>query len=180
MEMKAVQRMTTIENDYYHWLTSQIKVPANTQNRYDDLFQRLHDTEFVWIISNDDNRLQDGEDLRGEFLNGSRRRTFPQPVSLLEVLIALSRRLAFSSMREKDPGIWVWRLIKNLRLNKASDPLVGQKADYVEDVLEGLIWRTYAYNGRGGLFPLKEPKEDQTRTEIWNQMNAYLIETEKL
>jgi hypothetical protein len=181
MEMKAVVRMTATEQDYFVWLTSQIKIPANNENRYDELFQRLHDTEYVWIIANDDNRLQDGEDLRAEFwsANGSRKRTFPFPVTLLEVLIALSRRTAFNSMREKDPGIWVWRFLKNLRLTKSSDPLTGRKADHVEDVIEALIWRTYAYDGRGGLFPLKEPKVDQTRTELWNQMNAYLIEREK-
>jgi hypothetical protein len=177
----VVLTMTSqLEYDYFTWLTSQIKVPATNKNRYDDLFQRMHDTEFVWIVANDDNRQQDGADLRTEFLNGSRRKVFKHPVSLLEVLIALSRRAASSSLNQTDPGIWAWKMLKNLRLTKASDPLIGQKAQNVEEILEALIWRTYKRDGRGGLFPLKHPRDDQTKQEIWNQMNAYIIENEKL
>ena len=168
-----------LEQDYFLWLTSQIAVPANNRNRYDDLFQRMYDTEFVWIVGNDENRLQDGADLRTEFLNGSRP-AIKHPVSLLEVLIALSRRVAFSSLSERRPEVWTWRLIKNLGLNKASDPLVGQKAENVEAILEALVWRNYRPDGKGGFFPLKHPREDQTKLEIWDQMNAYVIEMERL
>ena len=163
--------------DYFLWLIAQIGVPERNQNTYNDLFMRLYETEFVWIIPRDDNRLQDGVELRNEFLNGRRGEIYNMPVSLLEVLIALSRRVAWTT--EESSNYWAWKLLKNLRLTKSSDPLVGAKADRVEDILESLIWRTYERDGQGGFFPLKYPQDDQTKREIWDQMNAYVNEMYK-
>jgi len=39
-----------------------------------------------------------------------------------------------------------------------------------------LIWRDYHADGRGGFFPLTNPDTDQTKVEIWYQMNAYVTE----
>jgi hypothetical protein len=159
-----------LENDYFNWLVSQIDIPSN--NLYLGLFEKMHDTEFVWIITGDDNRLQDALDVRSEFMHGRRNHSLDNlPVSVLEVLIALSRRVAW--ITNHSPEYWAWELIKNLRLHKASDPLTKRKEDNVEDILESLIWRTYERDGQGGFFPLKYPTEDQTKKEIWDQMNAY-------
>ena len=161
--------------DYYLWLIAQIGVPERNRNTYNDLFMRLHETEFVWIVPHDDNRLQDGVELRSEFLNGRRIRDLEgRPISLLEVLIALSRRVAWTTDRSSE--FWAWQLLENLRLTKSSDPLTGQKAERVEEVLEALIWRTYERDGNGGFFPLNHPLDDQTKREIWDQMNAYVNE----
>jgi hypothetical protein len=160
-----------IERDYFEWLVSQIEV--RSRNTYNDLFQRMHDTEFVWTIPHDDDRLNDGRDLRVEFLNGTRH-TFEFGVSILEVLIALSRRTAFNAGGEARQ--WAWHLIENLRLNKASDPFTNGKANRVDDILEALIWRTYAPDGSGGFFPLKYPQANQTKIDIWFQMQAYVNE----
>jgi len=162
-----------LDYEYYRWLVSQIAVPENTSSTYEDLFSRMHDTEFVWIVPHDDNRLQDGADLRVEFQHGSDF-TMERGVSLLEVLIALSRRCAFTGGGYAP--FWAWKLIENARLNKASDPLTGRKADRVEDALEAIIWRTYERDGQGGFFPLKETTEDQTKLELWVQMNMYVNE----
>jgi hypothetical protein len=163
--------------DYFLWLTAQIGVPERKQNMYNDLFMRLYETEFVWIVPHDDNRLQDGLELRNEFLSGRRGEVYDMPASLLEVLIALSRRVAWTT--ELSSEYWAWKLLKNLRLTKSSDPLVGAKAERVEDILESLIWRTYERDGQGGFFPLKYPQDDQTKREIWDQMNAYVNEMYK-
>lgn len=162
--------------DYFLWLIAQIGIPERNRNTYNDLFMRLYETEFVWMVPHDDNRLQDGIELRYEF--GARRADFSDmPVSMLEVLIALSRRVAWTT--DRSPEFWAWQLLDNLRLTKSSDPLVGQKAERVEDVLEALIWRTYAQDGNGGFFPLNYPRDDQTKREIWDQMNAYVNEMDK-
>ena len=34
----------------------------------------------------------------------------------------------------------------------------------------------YERDGQGGFFPLKYPTEDQTKKEIWDQMNLYVNE----
>lgn len=165
----------TNRTDYFLWLIAQIGVPERNRNTYNDLFMRLYETEFVWIVPHDDNRLQDGVELRHEFLNGKRRsEIYEMPVSLLEVIIALSRRVAWTT--SDPPEYWAWRLLDNLRLTKSSDPLIGRKAERVEEILEALIWRTYEYDGNGGFFPLSYPRDDQTKREIWDQMNAYVNE----
>jgi hypothetical protein len=167
--------MTNRIDYYYDWLVSQIHIPND--NEYNHLFERMYNLEFVWTVPNDDNRVQDGLDLRTEFLNSSRGRLDLQGVSFLEVLIALSRRLAFTA--SGDPTIWAWKLIKNLRLNKMSDPLTHERANRVDEILDAVIWRTYSYDGQGGFFPLNFPAEDQTKVEIWYQLNAYVIEMHK-
>jgi hypothetical protein len=167
--------MTNQIDDYFDWLVSQVRIPND--NRYNDLFERMYNLEFVWTVPNDDNRVQDGLDLRTEFLNGSRGRIDLEGVSFFEVMIALSRRLAFTA--SGDARVWAWKLIKNLRLNKMSDPLTHERANRVNDILDGVIWRTYSYNGDGGFFPLENPAEDQTKVEIWYQLNAYVIEMHK-
>ena len=166
--------MEQVDYDYFEWLISQITIPNNKS--YMELFNRMHDLEFVWTVPNDDNRVQDGLDLRSEFMNGRSRREklALNGATILEVLIALSRRVEFTAGGEAP--FWAWRLLKNLRLHKMDDPLVGMRAGRVEDILEALVWRTYERNGRGGFFPLRRATEDQTKVEIWYQMQAYVIE----
>lgn len=166
--------MNKLDYNYFDWLVAQIHTPSNNRT-YNELFSRMHNTEFVWTVPNDDNRLRDGLALRAEFLDGARDHLNIVGVSVLEVLVALSRRVAFTA--GGDAEWWAWRLIKNLRLNKAYDPLANGKANRVDDALYALVWRTYSSDGRGGFFPLKRPNYDQTKQEIWDQMNAYIIES---
>lgn len=166
-----------LENEYYRWLVKQIAIPVNNRKTYHDLFQRLHETEFLWFLSGDDNRVQDARDLRAEFLDG-RHHLFQQGISVLEVLIALSRHLAF--LAGGSPAEWSWLLLENLTLNTASDPLEGRKAEKVDEILERLIWRTYERDGQGGFFPLNSTLGDQTKVEIWFQMQSYINEIDQL
>lgn len=165
--------MNKTDRKYYDWLVSQIDIPVGNPNTYNDLFTKMHNWEFTWTVARDDNRVHDGADLRDEFLNG-RSHFFGYGVSILEVLIALSRRLEFIAAGAAQD--WAWQLLENLKLNKASDPLNGKKADKADDILYALVWRTYSRDGQGGFFPLVSAKEDQRKVEIWYQMNAYVIE----
>lgn len=164
--------MTQIDYDYYEWLTSQIAIPNG--RTYEELFERMHNLEFVWIVPHDNNRLQDALDLRVQYMNEFPGRLAGGSATFLEVLIALSRRTAFTAGGEAED--WAWKLLKNLRLTKAYDPWTAQKARSTEEILETVIWRTYHHSGKGGFFPLKDPFEDQTKVEIWYQMNAYVNE----
>jgi hypothetical protein len=167
--------MTNLIDDYFDWLVSQIHIPNN--NQYINLFEKMYNLEFIWTVPNDDNRVQDGKDLRNEFLGGLPRVLHLEAVSFLEVLVALSRRLAFTA--SGNPEVWAWKLIKNLRLNKMSDPLTQERSNRVDEILDAVIWRTYSYNGEGGFFPLEQAAQDQTKVEIWYQLNAYVIEMDK-
>lgn len=164
-----------VDQPYYEWLISQIEFPRTLRKSFDDVLLRLHETEFIWMISGDDNRAQDARDLRVEFKHQySGRMKFKEFVSVLEVMVAISRILEFVA-GGKAPQ-WAWRLIDNLGLDHYPDPLNGTKTAKLDEILESLVWRTYEKNGRGGFFPLVFPREDQTKVEIWYQLNAYVRE----
>ena len=138
----------------------------------------MHQIEFVWLVPNDDNRIVDGTDLRWEFLQENTNHEMKKedfgPCSVLEVMIGISRRIAFSAGGEAEG--WAWQLLDNLKLLSMSDPLSKRKAKIATAKIEALIWRTYQYDGTGGFFPLNFPEEDQTKVEIWYQMAAYINE----
>jgi hypothetical protein len=169
-----------VEQQYFEWLISQIDI-RGTRTFY-DLFEMLFTIEFVWTVPHDNNRLQDGLDLRTEFLNGyprgSRQKIYlGKGATVLEVLIALSRRLAFTAGGRAED--WAWQLLANLRLNKMTDPFTENKARKVDNIIETLIWRQYRDDGFGGFFPLNWPDKDQTQVEIWYQMQKYVNEIQE-
>jgi len=166
---------------YLEWLAQQIRKPWGLDKSYYDLFGRLHDTEFTWTVLGDDNRAQDGQDLRFVFVEEAHKdfyeKNFVRFTSLLEVMVALSRRLEF--LAGGSAPDWAWRLMENLRLNHLYDPLQGARLARYNEIVEALIWRTYQPDGTGGFFPLNNPQEDQTKVEIWYQMNAYVSEIQE-
>lgn len=168
-----------LAEDYLRWLEPQIRDKHGNPNRtYWDLLIIMHEKEFVWLIPNDDNRLVDGLDLRVEFAYANHIRSDALrnvgPCSFLEVLIGLSRRIAFAA-GGKAPG-WAWQLLNNLELHRTADPVSRRKATFVNDVLDTVIWRTYAPDGSGGFFPLNGSDEDQRQIELWYQMSAFIDE----
>ena len=95
--------------------------------------------------------------------------------SMLEMLIALSDRTAFQTDGRLEE--WFWRFMHNLELDRYSDDLYEISIqEEVEDTLTRVIWRKYAQDGTGGLFPLRHPDHDQRKIELWYQMSAYILE----
>jgi len=161
-------------------LISQIKI--SSKRTYLGLFEIMHNTEFVWFIPNDGNRVGDGEHLRQDYFRYELDSIYEEGildiefVSFLEVLIGLSRRFAWVMGDPDNSPYWAWRLIKNLGLNKMSDPLTIGKRERINEILYDVIWRTYNRDGSGGFFPLEQTIKDQTKIEIWYQMQEYSIE----
>lgn len=140
----------------------------------------LHSREFVWLIRNDDNRVEDGRELRFEFIREQGNDGVDVPwlelgCSTLEMFVALAGRASYATNRE--PGEWIWTFLQNLGLDKYNDANWKTSTRVVVDrKLDRLIYRTYAPTGRGGLFPLRNAVEDQTKVELWYQMSSYLLE----
>lgn len=168
---------------YFKWLYRQVasdrlKDPTRT---YWGLLSLLFSKEYVWLVPNDDNRVEDGRDLRSEFLREQGIEDVDEDwmglgCSFLEMLIGLSRRCAFEADgRSKD---WFWHLLGNLNLVAFSDAYLRTKKQrqYVNDVMDAVTWRTYRSSGLGGIFPLRRPKEDQREVELWYQLSCYLLE----
>lgn len=165
---------------YLTWLYSQIGAVRKRRSirTYWSLARQLYTKQFVHLVGNDIDRKLDGIDLRYEFLDDEGiedvdTRWMEMNCSMLEMMIALSRRLAFDGGGE--PRDWFWLLIRNLRLEKYNDT-VDIPHDRIDDILDRVIWRTFQPSGRGGLFPLKRASQDQRYVEIWYQANAYLLE----
>lgn len=166
---------------YLQWLYAQVgsvrlRSPRKT---YWALLRQLYTKEFHWFVPNDDNRVEDGRDLRHEFCSDEGISDVDPAwmelgCSMLEMLIGLSRRLAFEA--EGQPRDWFWHLLGNLDLTSCNDIRNQFSSEGVDEVLERVIWRTYDHDGRGGLFPLKRADEDQRRVEIWYQLSAYLLQ----
>lgn len=167
---------------YLRWLYKQVGRAGSTSSRtHWDLFRKLFTTEFIWIVPNDDNRVEDGRELRLEFIEESDHLEVDASwlglgCSVLEMLIALSQRLSFEA--EGEAREWFWLMLRNLKLERFNDSRFSHEdADYeVGLILETLIWRNYNRTGHGGLFPLQNPQEDQRKVEIWYQLSAYLAE----
>lgn len=169
---------------YFKWLYSKtgslkLKNPSQT---YWSILRLLYRKAFIWIEPNDDNRMEDGSDLRYDFIDeeGIEKvdiEWMSLGCSILELLIGLSRRLSFEA--DGSPRDWFWQLMDNLGLDKYNDKITIPE-DEVEEILDHLIWRTYEPDGIGGLFPLKWPKRDQRDVEIWYQMSSYIMEQEEM
>lgn len=164
---------------YLNWLYGQIADPDERRpsRKFWRLARHLYTKEFVWFVPNDDNRADDGLYIREEFieelgLSDVDPDWMKLGCSMLELLIALSRRLSFQG--DGDPRDWFWHLIDNLGLR--FDDRRRLPFDVVEETLDRVIWRTYRRNGEGGLFPLRHPDRDQRDVEIWRQLNSYLLE----
>jgi hypothetical protein len=169
-----------IEEVYFNWLYNKVafvRHPTPSLTFY-TLLRELHRTEFVWVISGDDNRAQDGLDVRSEFMRES---SLPHEsnwshigCSVLEMLIAFSRKAEFET--ELTAREWFWMFMENLGLREFSDSKKNTERK-ISVVTETFIWRTYDFNGNRGLFPLTNPTDDQRQVEIWYQFYAYLNET---
>lgn len=167
---------------YFTWLYSligSVKLKNRARTHW-SLARDLYRKEFIWLVPNDDNRVEDGKELRPEFLESCGIDDVDPAwldlgCSMLEMLIALSRRLSFEA--EGEPAVWFWHLIETLDLAQYTDrnyDHIAQKV--VDETLDQVIWRTYSPDGRGGLFPLRQANENQQEVEIWYQLSAYLLE----
>lgn len=168
-----------LEEVYFNWLYSKVAsvdVPTPSLT-YVKLLRILHSVEFVWLLSGDDNRKEDGLEIRHEFLMQSRMEQDPSwtllGCSMLEMLIAFSRRAEWvSDISARD---WFWIFLTHLRLDELNDAQ-EEFENYVKEILQIFIWRTYDRNGHGGLFPLHDTNNDQRHIEIWYQFCEWMVE----
>lgn len=162
-----------IENEYFNWLCT--KVMQRQGNLYIDLMRILHHTEFVWIVHGDQNRAEDGAELRADFIRETDWEIvfgwYHEPASVLEVLIAFSFKAQFQT--DISSGDWFWRFMTNLGLEEYRQ-VSGLDQRRIEDILHTFVWRNYDACGHGGLFPLTRTNHNQREVEIWYQFCEYL------
>lgn len=176
-----------LESVYFNWLYTRVAHEFNPTPTltFNILLRELQQTEFVWFLSGDDNRAEDGKQLRLLFANSFSLNLSIEETqlwmqincSMLEMLIALADRAEFQtglSTRE-----WFWIFIENLGLKECNDAS-GIPLTFIKDAIYKVIWRTYDTNGLGGLFPLDETNNDQRKVELWYQLAEYINQQEEL
>jgi hypothetical protein len=170
-----------LENDYFNWLCSKV---VDSRKVAPDrlLLSTLYRTEFVWLVIGDDNRAADGRDLRGKFLREMGEEnddTWRNELecSVLEMLIAFSQRAEW--MTDQPAVNWFWEFIENLGLSDDRRSYNISEAE-IREALDVFMWRRYDYNGRGGLFPIRDAAHDQRKVELWYQITYYLQDQDRL
>ena len=169
-----------ISNEYFNWLMHVVcESRYSDQISYRKLLMHLHNTEFIWKLRGDENRAEDGIDLRLRFSDDSGfERDYlssylNEPCSVLEMLLALAIRCEETIMDDPNKGNrtgqWFWGMIVNLGLGSMMDN--NYDKNYVTNVITTFLNRKYESNGRGGLFTVRNCKR---RIEIWHQLCLYL------
>lgn len=170
-------RHQPLDDMYLEWLYDQVLVRAQRGATYWKLLSQMYKTEFTWFIPNDGNRAEDGKDLRVEWMRqvdiDASGHWLDLSCSFLEMLVALARRMCFEA--EYTPQHWFWHLLENLGFEDCHDGS-GYSRSYVQRRMRIVMDRTYDGDGNGGLFPLRDPEEDQRQIELWYQMSAYLLQ----
>ena len=172
-----------IVNEYFEWLYGIVCDGRYSSNiSFRKLLMFLHTSQFVWSIPKDENRADDGAELRYRFAvshDYNERevlRILSGPCSMLEMMLALSIRIEEDIMDDTEYGDrtaqWFWGMVNSLGLGSMTDERFDKV--YAEDVIEDFIDRDYAPNGKGGLFTIRHCDYDLREVEIWTQMCWYL------
>lgn len=172
------------DESYFQWLYEQVADPEFQDKTltYWKVLRILYTKEFVRLIPNDENRIDEGKALRLRFLESQGISEVDQDwmdmgCSVLELMVSISLELEFQAEKGK-AYYWFWELMRNIGLAGFNDKSFRTKRqkDRINDILDDLVYRNYEPNGTGGFFPLRYPDKDQRRVELWYQMGDYVTE----
>lgn len=174
-----------LQSQYFEWLCQLIIWNKRYSEvlSYHKLLWRLYTTDFISIVHFDENRADDGIDLRYRF---GRENNIAdaiiagaldnRPCSVLEMMVALAVRCEIHITDDPDlgnrTGRWFWSMISNLGLDSMNNNTYDEP--YVDEVIARFLHRQYKPNGRGGLFTIKNCPDDMREVEIWYQLCWYL------
>lgn len=174
-----------IREEYFAWLYDIVCENRHIDGvSYKKLLRQLHDTEFIYLISRDENRAESGMDLRYRFaITEGYEHAVDQvlgdleaPCSILEMMVALALTCEENIMDDPDygnrTGQWFWSMVVSLGLSRFNDNRYDRRL--VDSVLTRFLDRDYDKNGKGGLFTIRGCKDDLRGLEIWDQMCRYI------
>lgn len=175
--------MTKLEDRYFDWLRQK----AMGQDRsYDLLLDFLYNKPFSYTIRMDENRAEDGVELR--YIFGFENDIPDEDIvagldlgrdcNMLEMMVGLARRCESQIMIDMEEGEqperWFRIMIRNLGLgSQTNDNFDAEKANYITD---RFLAHQYSYYGDGSLFAVCHPRYDMRKTDLWYQAMWYLTE----
>lgn len=173
-----------LNDEYFEWLIDlTCKDRFASDISYRKLLTHLHEIEFTYSISKDQNRAKDGIDLRYRFAltqgyehsYGYVMDCLEGPCSVLEMMVALSIRCE-EFMDDPDIGDrtkqWFWGMLGSLGIGYMNDSRFDEQI--VDDAVITFLNREYEPDGRGGLFTIYNCPTDLRDVEIWYQLCWYL------
>ncbi len=169
---------------YFYWLVSIIEDGEHKTSDYIRLLLFLFRTEFYAVMSRDENRIEDGLDLRERYIYMERLNIYsdeldaPPYCSVLEMLVALAIRCENEIMYDPDyedrTSKWFWIMLDNIGLSDFKDGNFDEnEANYI---ISKWLERDYKRSGVGSIFYTNNPKINMQKTEIWYQMNYFIDE----
>lgn len=169
---------------YFVWICQTVDSNGKSSS-YNKLLTLLHSIDFYYLIKNDENRSNDGVDLRYRFgiekhydVGVIEEYLDTRPCSVLEMMAALSLRceedIAFDPEMGDRTGYWFWSMIDNLGLTFMDDSHFDQ--EHAAAIIFTFLNREYQRDGEGGLFKVENRKIDLRMIEIWQQMTWYLAD----
>lgn len=192
-DMKGIMTKTNNLNELYlNYLLRLINADNYREKSYTKLCSLLYKIPFKPILTLDNNRSYDVQSLIRETFIQSQSEWYrlendelimlPNlPISFLELIISLAMRIDMDFMREvnevDNSRVYFWIIIKNLGFLVYDDEHWGE--DSIISIVNRLNIvqdRKYDFDGNGGLFPLKNAKEDQRNVQIWNQLCQFVNE----
>lgn len=169
-----------LEEDYFIWLCERVDADGPDKG-YMNLMHELYEHEFsertARLIGNDENRIEDGIELRNRFLQETGLKGYIGGFcSVLEVLVALAFRIQ-DMYGYEDAPFWFWEMIRNCGLNKFTDSDLSRPNDFrkLRNRIDDVITRNYDKDGFGSLFPGLNLSRNSAKMEIWEQMNRYVL-----
>ena len=173
--------MEELWDDYFQYLIWRCGLQRMT--KLTDVFAILHNIPFTYILERDDNREEDGCDLRNEYNIPSEfsvemeEAFFAHWCSVFEMLIGLAIRVDdefIGDPADEHPEDFFIEMLENLGLTK----FVGRRyrEQDVIKIVQRWLDRQFDKDGRGSPFPVHHDHRDQRKIEIWDQMNSYISE----
>lgn len=172
--------MNDLRDEYFEWMYHTVcHGRFAKENIYRKLLTYLHSVEYTWILSDDVNRAEDGEEgLRWRFAYENHinvRHELDGPCSVLEMMLALAYKCEeiMDDAAIGDRTVqWFWRMIANLGLNGMTDRRFDLGA--AESIIDRFLNRDFEPDGHGSLFVIRNCRYDLRDVETWTSMLWYL------
>jgi len=175
---------TKLIDKYFDWLCNLVGSAFPHRGfTYHKLLLCLFHIDFTYSIPLDENRANDGVNLRYHFgkdydidIHEIAYYLDNRPCSVLEMMVALAVRCEEAIMEDPKEGdrtgLWFWNMIINLELDSFDDSLFNEYQ--VRKIVDRFLNRQYEPSGKGGLFYVDDPYHDLRHINIWYQMMWYL------
>ena len=177
--------MEDLEKRYFDWLVHKANGTSDRMVHW-KLLTYLYNRSFkVYILPMDQNRSEDGIDLRYSGFGYEchvdqheiERYLDRRDCSMLEMMVSLAikaENIVGDSELGDRTSLWFWWMVESLGLLGYDDMHYDEAA--VEFAIDCFLNHDYKPNGKGGLFTVKNPPHDMRNAEIWNQMCWFLSE----